>query len=89
LFPAPPPPEEAPNCSEAGILGAAAGVMGALQALEVMKEIIGLGESLAGRLVIYDALGGQFRNVKVPRDPKCALCGEAPTIHDLSIHRSG
>jgi len=87
LFPAPPPPEEAPNCSEAGILGAAAGVMGALQALEVMKEIIGLGDSLAGRLVIYDALGAQFRNVKVPRDPKCALCGEAPTIHDLSIHQ--
>ncbi len=86
LFPEPPPPEEAPNCSEAGILGAAAGVMGALQALEVMKEIIGLGDSLAGRLVIYDALGAQFRNVKVPRDPKCALCGSTPTIRDLSIH---
>jgi molybdopterin/thiamine biosynthesis adenylyltransferase len=88
LFPAPPPPEEAPNCSEAGILGAAAGVMGALQALEVMKEIIGLDDSLAGRLLIYDALSTQFRNVKVPRDPQCALCGEAPTIRDLSIHQT-
>ena len=89
LFPAPPPGEEAPNCSEAGILGAAAGVMGALQALEVMKEIIGLGDSLAGRLVIYDALAAQFRNVKVPRDPQCQLCGQTPTIHDLSVHAAG
>jgi len=89
LFPAPPPREEAPNCSEAGILGAAAGVMGSLQALEVMKEIIGLGDSLAGRLVIYDALAAQFRNVKVPRDPKCQLCGRTPTIQDLSIHSAG
>jgi adenylyltransferase/sulfurtransferase len=69
-------------------LGAAAGVMGALQALEVMKEIIGLDDSLAGRLLIYDALSTQFRNVKVPRDPQCALCGEAPTIRDLSIHQT-
>jgi molybdopterin/thiamine biosynthesis adenylyltransferase len=88
LFPAPPPPEEAPNCSEAGILGAAAGVMGTLQALEVMKEIMGLGDSLAGRLVIYDALGTQFRNVKVPRDPECALCGDKPSITDLKIHEA-
>jgi adenylyltransferase/sulfurtransferase len=87
LFPAPPPAEDTPNCSEAGILGAAAGVMGTLQALEVMKEIIGLGDSLAGQLLIYDALSAQFRNVKVPRDPKCALCGEDPSIRNLSGHR--
>lgn len=88
LFPAPPPPEEAPNCAEAGILGAAAGVMGSLQALEVIKEIVGLGDSLAGKFLIYDALATQFRNVKVPRDPACALCGEKPSIRDLTIHKA-
>ena len=86
LFPAPPPADMAPNCSETGILGATAGVMGTLQAVEVLKEIVGIGESLAGRLLIYDALATQFRTVKVPADPKCALCGEAPSIRDLSVH---
>jgi molybdopterin/thiamine biosynthesis adenylyltransferase len=81
LFHAPPPPEAAPNCSEAGILGAAAGVMGTLQAIEVLKEILTLGDGLAGRLLIYDALSTAFRTVKVPRDPGCALCGTAPSIH--------
>ena len=83
LFPAPPPPEAAPNCSEAGILGAAAGVMGTLQAIETIKEILTIGDSMAGRLLIYDALAGLFRTVKVPRDPACALCGDAPSIRDL------
>ena len=83
LFPEPPPPGSAPSCSETGILGAAAGVMGTLQALEVMKEIIGIGESLAGQLLIYDALAVRFRKVKVPPDPACALCGENPTILSL------
>jgi molybdopterin/thiamine biosynthesis adenylyltransferase len=87
LFPAPPPPDAVPNCSEAGILGAAAGVMGTLQALEVMKEILGIGESLSGKLVIYDALGTSFRKVKVPKDPACALCGANPSITDLAIHK--
>lgn len=77
LFPAPPPPEAAANCSEAGILGAAAGVMGTLQAIEVIKEVLTMGESLAGRLLIYDALAAVFRTVRVPRDPACALCGNA------------
>ncbi|HUJ47654.1 MAG TPA: molybdopterin-synthase adenylyltransferase MoeB [Rhizomicrobium sp.] len=86
LFPEPPPPGTAPSCSEAGILGAAAGVMGTLQALEVMKEIIGLGESLAGHLVIYEALTTRFRNVRVRKDPACALCGENPAIRELSAH---
>jgi adenylyltransferase/sulfurtransferase len=86
IFPEAPPPGAAPNCSETGILGAAAGVMGTLQALEVMKEIMGLGDSLAGRLLIYDALAAQFRNVKVRRDPKCRLCGDVPVISDLSLH---
>jgi adenylyltransferase/sulfurtransferase len=86
LYAEAPPPEDAPNCSEAGILGAAAGVMGTLQALEVLKEIAGVGDSLAGRLMIYDALSANFRTVKVPKDPACALCGSQPTIHDLSVY---
>jgi molybdopterin/thiamine biosynthesis adenylyltransferase len=86
LFPEPPPPETAPNCSETGVLGAVAGIMGTLQALEAMKEILGIGETMAGRLLIYDALAGQFRTLKVPRDPGCALCGAAPSIRDLSPH---
>jgi len=84
LFPEPPPPGTAPSCSETGILGAAAGVMGTLQALEVMKEVIGIGDSLAGQLLIYDALSTRFRTVRVRRDPACALCGDHPTIRDLS-----
>lgn len=86
LFPAPPPPGTAPSCSETGILGAAAGVMGTLQALEILKEIMGLGQSLAGRLLIYDALDTRFRTVTVKPDPACALCGANPTISDLSGH---
>jgi len=86
LFPAPPPPGTAPSCSETGILGAAAGVMGTLQALEILKEIMGLGQSLAGKLLIYDALDTRFRTVTVKPDPACALCGANPTISDLSGH---
>lgn len=87
LFPEPPPPGTAPSCSESGVLGAAAGVMGTLQALEVIKEIARIGDSLAGRLVIYEALATRFRSVKVSPDPGCALCGPSPTITDLSPHR--
>ena len=86
IFPEPPPPGTAPSCSETGVLGAAAGVMGTLQALEVLKEITGAGESLAGYLLIYDALATNFRKVRVKRDPECALCGGNAIIHDLSIH---
>lgn len=77
LFPEPPPPGTAPPCSETGILGAAAGVMGTMQALEVLKEILGVGESLAGKLVIYDALSTRFRTVRVKPDLTCKLCGNA------------
>lgn len=84
LFPEPPPAGTAPSCSETGILGAAAGVMGTLQALEVVKEILGIGETLAGRLLIYDALATRFRTVRVPPDPACRLCGSAPDILSLS-----
>lgn len=74
LFPEPPPPGAAPPCSETGILGAVAGVMGTLQATEVLKEILGIGQSLAGQLVLYDALSTRFRTVRVRPDPACALC---------------
>lgn len=76
LFPEPPPPDTVPNCSETGVLGAAAGVMGSLQALEVIKEITGAGETLAGRLLIYDALATRFRTVGLKKDPGCPLCAK-------------
>jgi adenylyltransferase/sulfurtransferase len=86
LYPAPPPAGLVPSCSEAGVLGAVTGVMGSLQATEVIKEILGVGESLSGRLLIWDALASRFRSVGLPRDPACALCGPAATITDLSQH---
>ena len=86
LHPAPPPPGLVPSCSEAGILGAVTGVMGSLQATETLKEIIGIGESLSGRLLIWDALAARMRTIRLPRDPSCALCGERPAITDLSAH---
>ncbi|KAA5605093.1 molybdopterin-synthase adenylyltransferase MoeB [Roseospira marina] len=89
IFPAPPPPDMVPSCGEAGILGAVSGVMGTLQATETLKEILGIGRSMAGRLLIHDALEGGFRTVTVKPDPTCPLCGTAPTITDLSIHRAG
>lgn len=75
LFPEQPPEDLIPRCESAGILGSVAGVMGSLQATEVQKEIIGVGESLSGRLLMYDALGPQFREVKFKRDPQCPTCG--------------
>ncbi len=86
IFPEAPPPGTVANCSEVGILGAIAGVMGTLQAVEVLKELIGVGESMAGRLLIYDARACRFENVNVSWDPGNPLSGEAPTITDLSIH---
>jgi len=82
------PPEGAvPTCSEAGVLGAVTGVMGTLQATEVLKEILGVGETLAGRLLIWDALASRFRTVRLRPDPQCALCGAEATIRDLSARR--
>jgi len=83
LHPAPPPDGMIPSCSEAGILGAVTGVMGSLQATEVLKEIMGIGEGLSGRLVIWDALSARFRTVRLRRDPGCALCGPQPRITSL------
>jgi molybdopterin/thiamine biosynthesis adenylyltransferase len=79
-YPAPPPPEEAPSCAEAGVLGVLPGIVGLLQATEVVKLIIGMGEPLAGRLLHIDALDMRFREFRVPRDPHCPVCGENPTI---------
>jgi adenylyltransferase/sulfurtransferase len=75
LYPEPPPAGMVPSCSEAGVLGAVTGVMGTLQATEVLKEIMGIGESLSGRLVIWDALQAEFRKIRLRRDPECAVCG--------------
>ena len=87
LFPAPPPPGTVPNCSETGVLGAAAGVMGSLQALEVLKEIAGLGTGLAGKILTYKALSTEFRTARLPKDPGLRLCAAtAPTITGLSSH---
>jgi adenylyltransferase/sulfurtransferase len=86
IFPEAPPPGSVPNCAENGVLGAIAGVVGTLAATEVLKEILGLGEGLAGRLLIYDGRGARFENVKVAWDPDNPLTGNAPTIKDLSEH---
>lgn len=79
-YPLPPPPEEAPSCAEAGVLGVLPGVIGVLQAVETIKLITGIGEPLAGRLLHFDALDMKFREFRVPRDPQCPVCGENPTI---------
>ncbi len=83
LYPEPPPPGLVPSCQEAGVLGVLAGTIGVLQAAEALKEIIGIGSSLAGRLLLYDALQMRFREVKVRKDKNCPLCGEHPTITRL------
>ena len=75
LYPTPPPPELAPSCSENGVLGVMAGMMGLLQANEVMKLVLGIGEPLIGRLLLYEALGTRFTELKVRRDPECPICG--------------
>jgi adenylyltransferase/sulfurtransferase len=77
LYPEPPPDGLVPSCSEAGVLGAVTGVMGTLQATEVLKEIMEIGETLSGRLLIWDALRTAFRTVRLKRDPNCASCGSA------------
>jgi molybdopterin/thiamine biosynthesis adenylyltransferase len=86
LYPEPPPPGVVPTCSEAGVLGAVTGVMGTLQATEVLKEILGIGETLSGRLLVWDALDMRFRTIKLRPDPSCPLCGPNATIKDLTAH---
>ncbi len=80
LFAAPPPPDQVPSCAAAGVLGALAGTMGSLQATEVVKEILGIGRSLSGVLVLYDALEAEMRTLGLAKDPNCPLCGIHPSI---------
>jgi molybdopterin/thiamine biosynthesis adenylyltransferase/rhodanese-related sulfurtransferase len=80
LFPQPPPPELAPSCAEGGVLGVLPGVVGSLQANEALKLLLGIGEPLVGRLLLFDALAGELNEVAVRRDPDCPVCGEHPTI---------
>ncbi len=80
LFPEPPPPGSVPNCAQAGVLGVLPGIIGMLQAIEAIKMIVGVGESLVGRLLHFDALKARFRELNLRRDPECPVCGENPTI---------
>lgn len=82
LFPEPPPPELAPNCAEAGVLGILPGVIGMLQATEVVKLLLDAGDPLIGRLLVYDALAMEFRHFSLRKDPDCAVCGASPTIRE-------
>jgi len=89
LFEEPPPPGLVPSCQEAGVLGVLPGVIGGLQATEVLKLILGKGEVLKGELLIYNALKTTFRKVKVQRNPSCPICGENPTIKELIDYNEG
>src|SRR6266513_2664561 len=82
LFPEPPPPGAAPSCAEAGVLGILPGIIGLIQATEALKLIIGVGETLSGRLLHFDALKMKFREFNLRRDPQCPVCGDAPTIFE-------
>jgi adenylyltransferase/sulfurtransferase len=88
LFPEAPPPGTVANCAEVGVLGAVVGVVGTLQATEVLKELLGIGDSLAGRLLIYDALSARFQEVRYNWDRDNPLSGTLPSIRDLTIHRA-
>ena len=83
LYPEPPPPGTVPSCAEGGVLGVLPGIIGLIQATEVLKLILGRGTSLLNRLLLFDALEMRFREVKLRRDPQCPLCGEEPTITQL------
>src|SRR5205085_3281942 len=83
LYPEPPPPGEVPSCAEGGVLGILPGVVGVIQATEAVKLILGKGEPLVGRLLLYDALAMRFQEFKVRRNPRCPLCGDKPTITAL------
>ena len=83
LFPEPPPPGMVPSCAEGGVLGVLPGVIGTIQATEAIKLILGEGNPLIGRLLLYDALGMSFDEVKLPKNPRCPVCGENPTVTEL------
>lgn len=83
LYPTPPPPEMAPSCQEAGVFGVLPGIIGSLQTVEAIKLVLGEGEPLIGRLILYDALKQKFRELKIRRDKECPLCGDNPTVKEL------
>ena len=87
LFPEPPPPGTVPACAEAGVMGALAGVLGSMMALEAIREIVGFGEGLVGRLLMVDARAMRFETLRYGRDPANPLNGDRPVITDLSGHR--
>jgi sulfur-carrier protein adenylyltransferase/sulfurtransferase len=83
LFPEPPPPGVVPSCAEAGVLGVLPGVIGSIQATETIKILLGAGDTLVGRLLLYDALEMRFREMRLRKDPRCPICGEKPSIREL------
>ena len=83
LFAEPPPPGMVPNCAEGGVLGVLPGIVGSIQAAEALKLLLGAGDSLVGRLLLFDALRMKFREMRLRRDPACPACGDHPTIHEL------
>ncbi len=83
LYPEPPPPGLVPSCAEGGVLGILPGIVGLLQANEVIKLVLGVGESLVGRLLLFDALSMKFKEMKLRKDPSCPICGDNPTITEL------
>jgi sulfur-carrier protein adenylyltransferase/sulfurtransferase len=83
LYPEPPPPGLVPSCAEGGVLGILPGAIGTIQATETVKLILGIGEPLIGRLLLYDALGMSFREMKLRKDPNCPVCGENPSVTEL------
>ena len=83
IYPEPPPPGLVPSCAEAGVFGVLPGVIGTIQATETIKLILGAGETLVGRLLVYDAMRMTFHELKVPKDPECPVCGKHPTVREL------
>jgi adenylyltransferase/sulfurtransferase len=83
LFPTPPPPGEVPSCQEAGVLGVLPGIVGSIEAVEAIKLILGKGEPLVGRLLLFDALAMEFREMRIEKNPDCPVCGTHPTITEL------
>jgi adenylyltransferase/sulfurtransferase len=83
IYPEPPPPGLVPSCAEAGVFGVLPGVVGTIQATETIKLILGVGETLVGRLLVYDAMRMAFRELSVPKDPDCPMCGTRPTVREL------
>ena len=83
LFPEPPPPGTVPSCAEGGVFGVLPGIVGSIQAVEAIKRVLGVGESLVGKLLLYDAMSSEFTTVKLRWDPDCPVCGKHPTVTEL------